>query len=69
MDTDCLVVFCTIEVVGVSAGQAAIARVTAGLCAAVRIPVVGLVVFTDDCGEVFAEKLVSKYYNWPFIDF
>ena len=41
------VVSCTSEVVGVSAGQASIARVTAGLYAVVRIPVVGAVLVTQ----------------------
>ena len=54
MDADCLVVFCTIEEVRVGAGQAAIAWVTAGLSAVVRIQVVGASLFSDEGFEVFA---------------
>ena len=64
VDADLGVVFCTSEVVRVSTGQAAIARVTAGLCAAVRIPVVGLVVFPDECSEVLA---VSSVMSSPIV--
>ena len=58
VEADLCVVSCTSEEVRVSAGQAAIARVTAGLSAVVRIPVVGVVVFQDDCFKVLAVSLV-----------
>ena len=54
VDADLGVVFCTSEVVRVSTGQAAIARVTAGLSAVVRIQVVGASLFSDEGFEVFA---------------
>ena len=47
MDADIGVVFCTSEVLRISAGQASKARVTAGLYAVVRIPVVGAVLVTQ----------------------
>ena len=53
VDADCLVVLCTMEEVGVCAGQAAIARLTARLSAVVRIPVFGFVIFSDPCAEAF----------------
>ena len=62
VDADCDVVFCTSEEVGVSAGQAAIARVTAGLSAVVRIPEVSVVVFSDECFEVFAVYYVIRLF-------
>ena len=70
VDADCLVVFCTVEVDGVSAGQAAIARVTAGLSAAVRIPIVGSIVLSDDCVEVLTIFLVicESIVNFPGAD-
>ena len=48
VDADLGVVSCAVDVVWVGAGQAAIARLTAGLPAVVRIPVVGAVVFSDE---------------------
>ena len=47
MDADIGVVSCTSEVLRISAGQASIAWVTAGLYAVVRIPVVGAVLVTQ----------------------
>ena len=46
MNADTLVVFSTLEVFGVGAGNAAIARILAGLGTPVRVPVVtGAVVY------------------------
>ena len=60
VDADLGVVSCAVEVVWVGAGQAAIARVTAGLPAMVRIPVIGAVVFSDEGFKVLAVSSVIK---------
>ena len=62
VDADLGVVFCTFEEVGITAGQAAIARVTAGLSAVVRIPVVGAIVFSDECLEIFTVSYVIRVF-------
>ena len=54
MDADVCVISLAFEVVCVSAGQATIARVTARIPAAVRIPVFCAVVYSDECLEVLA---------------
>ena len=59
MDADADVVSGAMYVVRVGAGKAAIARVTAGFPAVVRIPVVSGVVFSNDCTEVLAVSCVS----------
>ena len=64
VDADCLVVFCTIEEVRVGASQAAIAWVTAGLSAVVRIQVVGASLFSDEGFEVFAVSSVIKVFEY-----
>ena len=70
VDADCDVVLRTIEEVFICAGLAAIARVTAGLSAAVRIPIVGSIVLSDDCVEVLTIFLVicESIVNFPGAD-
>ena len=63
VDADLCVVFGTFEEFWVSAGQAAIALVNAGLSAVVRIPVFSAILFSHDCCEVIAVSLVI----WVFI--
>ena len=62
VDADLCVVFLAFEVVCVSAGPAPIARVTARISAAVRIPVFCLVVYSDECLEVLAVCFVMKVF-------
>ena len=62
VDADLNVVSCAGEVFWVGAGQAAIAGVTAGIAAVVRIPVFSLVVFSDECLEVLAVFIVIKVF-------
>ena len=58
VDADLGVVSCTLKELWITAGQAAIARLTAGLSAVVRIPVVSAVVFLDNCFQVLAVSLI-----------
>ena len=60
MDADVCVISLAFEVVCVSAGQATIARVTARIPAAVRIPVFCAVVYSDECLEVLAVFYVIR---------
>ena len=60
VDADLGVVSRAVDIVWVGAGQAAIARVTAGLPAVVRIPVVGVVVFSAEGFQVLAVGFVIK---------
>ena len=62
VDADLGVVFCTIEELLVSAGQAAIAWLTAGLSAVVRIPVFGAILFSDESFDVFADFCVIRAF-------
>ena len=64
VDADLGVVSCAVDVVWVGAGQAAIARLTARLPAVVRIPVVGAVVFLDECFQVLAVgSVITVFVN------
>ena len=60
MDADLGVASCAGEVVLVGAGQAAIARVTAGLPAVVRIPEVGAVISLDESLKILAVVVVCE---------
>ena len=53
VDADLGVVSCTLEEFLITAGQAAIVRLTAGLSAVVRIPVFGAILFSDECFDIF----------------
>ena len=62
MDADLCVVSRAVDVVWIGAGQAPIARLTAGILAVVRIPILGLVVFLDECLEVLAVCFVIRVF-------
>ena len=62
MDADLCVVFLAFDEVCVSAGPAPIARVTARIPAAVRIPIFCAVVFSDEFLEVLAVSCVVKAF-------
>ena len=63
VDADLGVVSCTLKELWITAGQAAIARLTAGLSAVVRIPVFGAILFSDERFDIFAEYCVIKAFG------
>ena len=60
MDADLCVVSRAVKIVCVSAGLASIARVTARIPTAVRIPVFCAVVLSNECLEVLAVSAVRR---------